>query len=96
MVTLTIDFNELPLPKAKRLISVLGGKTRIEVLEKINQNKNWTITKLAKEMDCTVGNLSQQVSDLEKAHLVIRKRSPTIGSNIKIIKPVYDEVVIRF
>jgi len=93
---LIINFHREQLPKLKQLISVLGGKTRIEILKRINDGKDWTISKLAKTMDCGVANLSQQVTELEKAGLVLRKTAKSIGTNMKIITPVYKYIEIIF
>ena len=96
MSKLEINFQEQKLPIIKQIVSVLGGKTRIEILQLINQGKDYTTTKLAKKIGCTVGNLTQQINKLERAGLVLRKTGKTVGTHTKIIKPVYDKIEIIF
>lgn len=93
MTTLVIDFKENEV-KYKKLLNCLGGTTRIKILKLISNGQNWTITDMAKKMKCGIPNLSQQVSELEKAGLIIKQLSPSSGNNIKYIKPVYDEIKI--
>lgn len=94
MTTLTINITD-DLYKYKELLVCLGGKTRIKILNLISNGQNWTITDMAKKLSCGVANLSQQVTELEKAGLIVKKLSPMSGNNIKYIKPVYDKIEIR-
>ena len=94
MATLTIDFAE-DVIKFKKLLSSLGGKRRIRILKLISDGKDWTISDMAKRMDCGIPNVSQQVTELEKAGLIVKQLSKTQGNNMKFIKPVYDEILIR-
>ena len=50
---------------------------------------------MAKKMSCGVANVSQQVTELEKAGLVIKQLSKSSGYNMKFIKPVYKEIIIK-
>jgi len=94
MTTLQIDFSE-DLVKYKKLLMSLGGKTRIKILKLISNGQNWTISDMAKKMKCGIPNISQQVTELEKAGLIIKLLSPSSGNNIKYIKPVYEKIEIR-
>ena len=94
ITTLVIDFAE-ELVKYKNLLASLGGKTRIKILKLISNGQDWTISAMAKKMRCGIANLSQQVSELEKAGLIIKKLSPSAGNNVKYIRPVYDTIEIR-
>ena len=94
MTTLVIDFKE-DIVNYKNLLTTLGGKTRIKILKLISNGQNWTISDMAKKMKCGIPNLSQQVTELEKAGLIIKLLSPSSGNNIKYIKPVYEKIEIR-
>ena len=92
---LIINIAEQPLPQLKKFLKQLGGERRIAILKRLTDGKDITITELAKEMDCGKANISQQVSELEKAGLIIKQVSKTSGSNLKFIKPAYDEIIIK-
>jgi len=93
MTILVINFKE-DMVKYKKLLTVLGGKTRIKILKLISNGQNWTISDMAKKMKCGIPNLSQQVSELEKSGFIIKQLSPSSGNNIKYIKPVYEKIEI--
>lgn len=95
MSQLIIKISEQPLPQLKKLLKQLGGERKIAILKKLTNGKNMTITDIAKEMDCGKANISQQVSELEKAGLIIKQVSKTAGSNLKFIKPAYNEIIIK-
>jgi len=92
--TLEINFRNGMSDIADILIA-LGGRRRIEILKLISDGKNWTISAMAKKMNCGVANLSQQVTELEKAGLIIKQNAKSIGNNTKLIKAVYEKIVIK-
>lgn len=77
------------------LLVSLGGRRRIEILKLISNRKDWTLTSLAKKLNCKIANVSQQVKILEDAGLITKRLAKTIGNTSKIIKSVYDEIVIK-
>lgn len=95
MSQLIINIAEQPLPQLKKFLKQLGGERRIAILKKLTNGKDLTVTEIAKDMDCGKANISQQVSELEKAGLIIKQVSKTTGANTKFIKPAYDEIIIR-
>ena len=96
MTDLIIDFTKEPLEKVKRLVSTLGGKTRIEILKYICSGKDWNVTKLARKLKCGLSNTAQQVNYLRRAGLIVKEPAKSVGSNIKILKPVYDNIIFKF
>jgi len=94
MNTLEISFHN-GIGEIADVLVALGGRRRIEILKIISDGRNWTISAMAKKMNCGVANLSQQVSELEKAGLIIKQVAKSIGNNTKIIKPVYKRIVVN-
>jgi len=94
MSTLNLDFNNNLILFADILVA-LGSRRRIEIMKIISDGKDWTISDMAHIMNCGISNLSQQVAELEKAGLVVKKISKTIGNNTKVIKPTYRNINIR-
>lgn len=94
MSKFTIDFNN-DISTFNGVISALGGKRRMEILKLIGDGKEWTITDIAKRLDYKISNISQQIKILEDAGLIIKRLAKTIGNTSKIIKPIYDEILIR-
>ena len=94
MSKFTIDFNS-DISTFNGVVSALGGKRRMEILKLIGDGKEWTITDIAKRLDCKISNISQQIKILEDAGLIIKRLAKTIGNTSKIIKPIYDEILIR-
>ncbi|UZE92424.1 MAG: nucleotidyltransferase domain-containing protein [Methanosarcinales archaeon] len=52
--------------------NLLGSKTKIKVLRKFVQNRDWTfnLTELSKDLDINKGNLSRVLGDFEKEKIV--------------------------
>jgi len=83
------------MSKIANLLVALGGRRRIEILKLLSDGKNWSISSLAKHMNCGIANLSQQVAELEKAGLILKKLAKTEGNNTKYIKTIYKEIHIK-
>ena len=94
MNTLEISFHN-GIGEIADILVALGGRRRIEILKIISDGRNWTISKMAKEMNCGVANLSQQVAELEKAGLIIKQVAKSEANNTKIIRSVYKKIVIN-
>ena len=94
MSTLFINFENNLVIFADVLVA-LGGRRRLEIMKMISDGKDWTISDMARKMNCGIANLSQQVAELEKAGLVVKKLSKTVGNNTKVIKPTYKNINIR-
>jgi predicted transcriptional regulator len=77
------------------LLVSLGGRRRIEILKLISDEKEWTVTDLSKKLNCKIANVSQQVRILENSGLITKRLAKTIGNTSKIIKSVYDEILIK-
>lgn len=79
----------------KKILSVLGGKTRSEILRLISDGKDWTIQEIAERLTTKLPNVSQQVAELERAGLIVKQFSKIRGNNTRIIKPIYNRIVIN-
>ena len=89
-----IDFND-DITTFNGIISALGGKRRMEILKLIGDGRDWTITAIAKRLNCKISNVSQQIKILEDAGLIVKRLAKTIGNTSKIIKPIYNEIIIK-
>ena len=89
-----INFND-DINTFDGVISALSGRRRMEILKLIGDGKEWTITDIAKRLNCKISNVSQQIKILEDAGLVVKRLAKTIGNTSKIIKPIYNEILIK-
>lgn len=94
MSKFTIDFND-DISTFNGVVSALGGKRRMEILKLIGDGKEWTVTDIAKRLNCKISNVSQQIKILEDAGLIIKRLAKSIGNTSKIIKPIYKEILIK-
>ena len=95
MNELILTLNGENYSSVKKILSVLGGKTRAEIMRLISDGKDWTIQDITKKMNTKLPNISQQISELERAGLVIKRFSKIRGNNTRIIKPTYDKIIIN-
>lgn len=94
MNSFEINFNE-DISAFDGILSALGGRRRLEILKIIRDGKEWTITDIAKHLNCKISNVSQQIKILEDAGLVVKRLAKTIGNTSKIIKPIYEKIEIK-
>lgn len=94
MSTLEIDFSE-DLTNFDDILVSLGGRRRIEILKLISNGQEWTISDIARKLDCKVANVSQQLNILERAGLITKRFAKSMTSSSKVVKPVYDKINIK-
>lgn len=95
MSELVLSLNGENYPSVKKILSVLGGNTRVEILRIISDGRDWTIQDIAKRVSTKLPNVSQQISELERAGLIVKRFSKIRGNNTRVITPTYKRIVIN-
>lgn len=95
MSDLVLHLNGENYSSVKKILRVLGGNTRADILRIISDGRDWTIQDIAKKTTTKLPNVSQQISELERAGLVVKRFSKIRGNNTRIIKPIYKRIVIN-
>jgi len=94
MNVLEIDLINQPFERVWRLLKMITGKQQCEIFRTIADEKEWRIIDIAEKTGIKHGNLSAIITQMEKHGLIIKKQVKIRG-NMKIIKPIYDEIVIK-
>ena len=95
MSILEINLQDENFSAVKRTLFILSGKTRLDILRAISDGREWTMNDIARKLGLKISNVSQQVTELERAGLITRDFSQTKLRNSKIIRPVYKKLVIN-
>jgi len=76
------------------ILGILGAPTRLKILQLMASGKDFTMSDLARSLDKTRGNISQQIQILEDAGM-LRKIKKKDGSMRKTLYMNYDKVIIK-